>query len=301
MGGRRPPAHEGTFRQPEASAWLWSNDTRARPTPSRCAPCSSCLDDPRRHGLVQWLFLNRKLGHWKSTRATAEALYALVRLSPEGRELGAAESATVRRRGEDRRLQFPPEPSGEPDPPDDHPRRSARPRPIRGRGGEGDPRLPLRLRHLALLYRGSAGRGERRPLPRRSPLFPARYDEKNEGGRKGFATARRRSPPQAGRRGRGMARRSAAGSPRVRAIARPPGRRPRARRRRLRLALGAGTSPPTRRRATAPPASSSKPCPPASTSSSTACAPTSPASSGSAPPPCNRCMPRSSWPIRERR
>jgi hypothetical protein len=35
-------------------------------------------DDDRRQGLVHWLFLNRKLNHWKSTRATAEVIYSLV-------------------------------------------------------------------------------------------------------------------------------------------------------------------------------------------------------------------------------
>ena len=43
-------------------------------------------EDPRRDGLVQWLFLNKKLNHWKSTRATAEVIYSLVHyLQKKGR------------------------------------------------------------------------------------------------------------------------------------------------------------------------------------------------------------------------
>jgi hypothetical protein len=52
-------------------------------------------NDSRRHGLVQWLLLNKKLNHWSSTRATAEVAYALVHyLELEG-GLGARETAKV--------------------------------------------------------------------------------------------------------------------------------------------------------------------------------------------------------------
>ncbi len=97
---------EGTFWQPEARSWLWSNDT----VESHAFALRTLLelrpDDPRRHGLVQWLFLNRKLGHWKSTRATAEALYALVHYLQKEGELGVGGVGDRPRRGEDRQLQF---------------------------------------------------------------------------------------------------------------------------------------------------------------------------------------------------
>jgi uncharacterized protein YfaS (alpha-2-macroglobulin family) len=68
----------GTYWAPEDRAWLWYNDTTethafALRTLTELEP-----DDGRRHGLVQWLFLNKKLNHWKSTRATAEVLYSLA-------------------------------------------------------------------------------------------------------------------------------------------------------------------------------------------------------------------------------
>ena len=68
----------GTYWAPEDRAWLWYNDTiethaLALRTLSELDP-----DDERRPGLVQWLFLNKKLNHWKSTRATAEVIYSLA-------------------------------------------------------------------------------------------------------------------------------------------------------------------------------------------------------------------------------
>ena len=53
--------------------------TRSRRRPSRCARSLELAPaDARRDGLVQWLFLNKKLNQWKSTRATAEVIYSLV-------------------------------------------------------------------------------------------------------------------------------------------------------------------------------------------------------------------------------
>ncbi len=100
----------GTYWAPEERAWLWYNDTIeshafALRTLSELAP-----KDGRREGLVQWLFLNKKLNHWKSTRATAEVLYALAYyLRGEG-ALGVRETVdvTVGRR-ETTRFVFEPE------------------------------------------------------------------------------------------------------------------------------------------------------------------------------------------------
>jgi uncharacterized protein YfaS (alpha-2-macroglobulin family) len=86
----------GTFWAPEERAWLWYNDTieshaMALRTLTELAP-----EDDRRHGLVHWLFLNKKLNHWSSTRATAEVIYSLVHYLDHEGQLGAEENATVR-------------------------------------------------------------------------------------------------------------------------------------------------------------------------------------------------------------
>ena len=65
--------------------------------------------DARRDGLVQWLFLNKKLNHWKSTRATAEVIYSLVHyLQKEGR-LAVRENATVQVGGQTVQYVFEPD------------------------------------------------------------------------------------------------------------------------------------------------------------------------------------------------
>ena len=58
--------------------------------------------DARRDGLVQWLLLNKKLNHWKSTRATAEVIYSLVHyLSARGAARRVREEVDRRRVGPD--------------------------------------------------------------------------------------------------------------------------------------------------------------------------------------------------------
>ncbi len=78
MDAARTTADEGTFWQPEAQSWLWYRDTVE--SHAFALRVLSELDpkDPRRDGLVQWLLLNRKLNQWKSTRASAEAIYAIA-------------------------------------------------------------------------------------------------------------------------------------------------------------------------------------------------------------------------------
>ena len=85
----------GTYWAPEDRAWLWYNDTIE--THAFALRVLSELDpsDDRRHGLVQWLLLNKKLGHWKSTRATAEVISSLVHYLEQEDGLGVREDATV--------------------------------------------------------------------------------------------------------------------------------------------------------------------------------------------------------------
>ncbi|MDD5720471.1 MAG: alpha-2-macroglobulin family protein, partial [Candidatus Krumholzibacteria bacterium] len=68
----------GVFWAPEDRAWLWTNDTIEGHAFILRAVSEIVPEEPRLAGLAQWLLLNRQLAHWKSTRATAEAIYALV-------------------------------------------------------------------------------------------------------------------------------------------------------------------------------------------------------------------------------
>jgi len=85
----------GTYWAPEDRSWLWYNDTTE--TQAFALRVLSELEpaDPRREGLVQWLMLHKKLNHWKSTRATAEALYAMAWYLKQNNALAVHEEVRV--------------------------------------------------------------------------------------------------------------------------------------------------------------------------------------------------------------
>ncbi|MEX1246159.1 MAG: alpha-2-macroglobulin family protein [Thermoanaerobaculia bacterium] len=99
----------GTYWAPEDRAWLWYNDTIetqafALRTLMELAPA-----DSRRHGLVQWLFLNKKLNQWKSTRATAEVIYSLIWYLKKEGALSVREDVTVETGGQRTTFVFEPD------------------------------------------------------------------------------------------------------------------------------------------------------------------------------------------------
>ncbi|HYN19474.1 MAG TPA: hypothetical protein VE078_00835, partial [Thermoanaerobaculia bacterium] len=100
---------EGTFWAPEKEGWLWYNDSIETHAFALLAMMELAPEDPRRHGLVQWLFLNKQLGHWHSTKATSEVIYALVHYLEKEGQLGIRESATVRVGGESTTFTFEPD------------------------------------------------------------------------------------------------------------------------------------------------------------------------------------------------
>ena len=95
MDSSKTTLDEGTFWAPEERSWLWYNDTIE--THAFALRTLDEIDpgDERRHGLVHWLFLNKKLNHWKSTRATAEVIYSLVHYLDQEGQLGQREEALV--------------------------------------------------------------------------------------------------------------------------------------------------------------------------------------------------------------
>jgi alpha-2-macroglobulin len=95
MDSARTTEDEGTFWAPEDRSWLWYNDTIETHAFALRVLCELQPDDARRHGLVQWLFLNKKLNHWKSTRATAEVIYSLIHYLEREGALGAREEVRV--------------------------------------------------------------------------------------------------------------------------------------------------------------------------------------------------------------
>ena len=99
----------GTYWAPEDRAWLWYNDTIETHAWALRTLMEVTPADARAEGLVQWLFLNKKLGHWKSTRATAEVLYSLARYLEREKLLGAREEVRVLLGGRTTTFAFEPE------------------------------------------------------------------------------------------------------------------------------------------------------------------------------------------------
>ncbi|MBU1674736.1 hypothetical protein KKA85_03020, partial [bacterium] len=95
MDSARDNPDLGTYWAPEDRAWLWYNDTIETHAFALRVMTELAPDDARRHGLVQWLLLNKKLNHWSSTRATAEVIYALVHYMEREGALGARETVDV--------------------------------------------------------------------------------------------------------------------------------------------------------------------------------------------------------------
>lgn len=100
---------EGTYWRPEDRSWLWYNDSIETHAMALRAVAEVTPKDPRRHGLVQWLFLNKQLNHWKSTRATAEVLYSVASYLKKEGTLAVPERIRVAAGAVEATFQFDPE------------------------------------------------------------------------------------------------------------------------------------------------------------------------------------------------
>jgi alpha-2-macroglobulin len=109
MDSARSTRDEGTFWAPEDGAWLWYNDTIESHAFALRTLMELTPDDAKKDGLVQWLFMNKKLNHWKSTRATAEVIYSIIHYLKKAGTLGTREDATVRAGGQTVEYVFDPE------------------------------------------------------------------------------------------------------------------------------------------------------------------------------------------------
>jgi uncharacterized protein YfaS (alpha-2-macroglobulin family) len=108
MDSSKTSAEEGTHWAAEDRSWLWYNDTiethaMAIRTGSELGTSKVQLD-----GMVQWLFLNKKLNHWHSTRATAEVIYSLTHYLKKTKQLGVREKATLKFAGKTHEFDFDP-------------------------------------------------------------------------------------------------------------------------------------------------------------------------------------------------
>lgn len=108
MDSAKTSKEEGTHWAQEDRSWLWYNDTiethaLALRTGSELGTKRESLD-----GMVHWLFLNKKLNHWKSTRATSEVIYSLTQYLKKTKQLGIHEKVSVSMNGQTTNFDFDP-------------------------------------------------------------------------------------------------------------------------------------------------------------------------------------------------
>ncbi len=99
----------GTSWAPEDRGWLWYNDTIETHAFALRTLMELQPADKRGEGLVQWLFLNKKLNHWKSTRATSEVLYAVAWYLNKTAALAVRETVTAETCGQTTTFTFEPD------------------------------------------------------------------------------------------------------------------------------------------------------------------------------------------------
>jgi uncharacterized protein YfaS (alpha-2-macroglobulin family) len=95
MDSAKTTPDEGTSWAPEDRGWLWYNDTIETHAFAVRTLMELKPEDARTEGLVQWLFLHKKLNHWKSTRATAEVIYSVAYFLKQTGALGVREAVTA--------------------------------------------------------------------------------------------------------------------------------------------------------------------------------------------------------------
>ena len=88
-------AHGAVFWAPDSKSWLWYQDTIEGHAMAIKATMEITPKSPKLEGMVLWLFLNKKLNQWKSTRATAEVLYVLAQYLEAKGQLTQEEETVV--------------------------------------------------------------------------------------------------------------------------------------------------------------------------------------------------------------
>lgn len=109
MDSSRTEPDRGTHWAAEARSWLWYNDTTETHAFALRVLSELRPQDERRDGLVLWLLLDKKLNQWKSTKATAAVIHALVHHMLRDGSLGVQERARVSVGSQSRAYTFEPD------------------------------------------------------------------------------------------------------------------------------------------------------------------------------------------------
>ena len=109
MDSAKTTVDGGTSWAPEDRGWLWYNDTIETHAFALRTLMELKPGDARSEGLVQWIFLNKKLNHWKSTRATSEVIYSVAWYLKQTGALGARETVAAEACGQKTTFTFEPD------------------------------------------------------------------------------------------------------------------------------------------------------------------------------------------------
>lgn len=96
MDSAKYSPEEGTHWAAEDRSWLWYNDSIETHAFAIRTLLEIMPKEKRLDGLVQWILMNKKLNHWKSTKATAEVIYSLIKYMEANKTLGIREEGRVK-------------------------------------------------------------------------------------------------------------------------------------------------------------------------------------------------------------
>ena len=108
MDGARSDDIAGVYWTPEKLSWLWYNDTVEKHAFILRTLLALRPADPKIPGMVRWLLFSRKAGEWKSTKASAAAIYSLLDVMKGKGALDNGDSYAVKFGKTDERLELQP-------------------------------------------------------------------------------------------------------------------------------------------------------------------------------------------------
>lgn len=96
MDGARSDEIAGVYWTPEKISWRWFNDTVEKHAFILRTLLAVRPKDPKIAGLARWLLFNRKANEWKSTKASAAAIYSLLDVMKTKGALDKGDSFSVK-------------------------------------------------------------------------------------------------------------------------------------------------------------------------------------------------------------
>jgi uncharacterized protein YfaS (alpha-2-macroglobulin family) len=96
MDASREDPVVGVYWQPEKYSWVWYRDTVEKHAFMLRTLLEVRPGDPRIPGMVRWLLFNRKGNRWKSTKASAAAVFSLLEYMERTGALSSSDAFVIR-------------------------------------------------------------------------------------------------------------------------------------------------------------------------------------------------------------